>query len=45
LWASARDHLEQAIGRAEDALLDRIAEAEAPFWRHVRDALRDRPQA
>jgi hypothetical protein len=39
-WDSlARFHLGDAVGRADDDLLERIAEAEAPFWRHVRDAI------
>jgi hypothetical protein len=36
--SSARFHLGQCVTRADDALLERIAEAEAPFWAHVRDA-------
>jgi hypothetical protein len=31
-----------AIARADDRLLERIKDAEAPFWRHVRDALAER---
>jgi hypothetical protein len=32
-------HLRQAVERGGDELAERIAEAEAPFWRHVREAL------
>ena len=35
----ARFHVRQAVNRADDALLERIADAEAPFWAHVRDAV------
>jgi DNA topoisomerase IB len=31
-------HLRQAVERGGDELAGRIAEAEVPFWRHVRDA-------
>ena len=41
-WKSSRQHLETAIARADDRLLERIKDAEAPFWRHVRDALAER---
>jgi hypothetical protein len=37
--SSARFHLAQAVNRADDDLLERIAEAEAPFWAHVRAAI------
>ena len=37
--SSARFHLGQAVERADDDLLERIAEAEAPFWVHVRKAI------
>jgi hypothetical protein len=33
-------HLRQAVERGGDELALRIADAKAPFWRHVRDALR-----
>jgi hypothetical protein len=41
-WGSdlARFHLGQAVARADDDFAERIAEAEAPFWRKVREALR-----
>jgi hypothetical protein len=26
------------VSRADEKLIERIAEAEAPFWRHVREA-------
>jgi phenylalanyl-tRNA synthetase beta subunit len=35
----SRYHVRQAVERADDDLLERIAEAEAPFWGHVRDAV------
>jgi hypothetical protein len=35
-----RYHVRQAVDRADDDLLGRIAEAEAPFWGHVHDAMR-----
>jgi hypothetical protein len=35
----ARLHVRQYAERADEALLGRIAEAEAPFWCHVRDAV------
>jgi hypothetical protein len=43
-WDSTlpRFHLGQAPSRANEELFERIAEAEAPFWRHVRDALAER---
>jgi hypothetical protein len=34
-----RYHVRQALGRADDDLLARLADAEAPFWGHVRDAV------
>jgi hypothetical protein len=37
--SSARFHLGEAVNRADDDLLERIAGAEAPFWVHVRDAV------
>jgi hypothetical protein len=37
-FASASYHLEQAIARVDDRLAERIEDAEAPFWRHVREA-------
>ena len=39
---NARFHLETAIARTDDRLAERIEDAEAPFWRHVRDALAER---
>jgi hypothetical protein len=32
-------HLRQAVKRGGDELAERLAGAEAPFWRHVRDAV------
>jgi hypothetical protein len=32
-------HLRQAVKRGGDELAEQIAGAEAPFWRHVRDAV------
>ena len=34
-----RFHLGQALSRADEKFAAQIAEAPAPFWRHVRDAL------
>jgi hypothetical protein len=34
-----RYHVRQAVDRADDDLLERIAGAGAPFWCHVRDAI------
>jgi hypothetical protein len=33
-------HLRQAVGRGGDDLAGRIEDAQAPFWGHVRNALR-----
>ena len=33
-----RYHLEQNVRRADEKLAEQIADALAPFWRHVRDA-------
>ena len=43
-WDSSlpRFHLRENINRADEELAERIAEAEAPFWAHVRDALAER---
>jgi hypothetical protein len=35
----ARFHVRQAVDRADDDLLERIADVEAPFWVHVRAAM------
>jgi hypothetical protein len=35
----ARFHVSQFVSRADDDLLARLADAEAPFWGHVRDAV------
>jgi hypothetical protein len=35
----ARYHVRENVSRADEDLLERIAEAEAPFWGHVRDAV------
>jgi DNA topoisomerase IB len=32
-------HLRQAVENGGDELAERIADAEAPFWRHVRNAV------
>jgi len=32
-------HVRQAVFRTDDDLLARLEEAEAPFWRHVREAI------
>ena len=37
-----RFHLRENVSRADDDFVERIAEAQAPFWRHVRDALAER---
>jgi hypothetical protein len=37
--ALAHLHIRQAIEPGGDELAEQIADAEAPFWRHVRDAL------
>jgi hypothetical protein len=34
----ARYHVRQFAERADEDLLERLAGAKAPFWRHVRDA-------
>jgi DNA topoisomerase IB len=35
-------HLRQDVERGGDELAEQIADAKAPFWRHVRDALAER---
>ena len=35
-----RFHLGQAISRAGEEFIEQIEDASAPFWRHVREALR-----
>jgi hypothetical protein len=35
-----RYHLRDNVSRADEKLAALIADAPAPFWRHVRDALR-----
>jgi hypothetical protein len=37
-------HLRQAVKYGGDELTERIADAEAPFWWHVREALRARQE-
>jgi hypothetical protein len=37
-----RFHLRENVSRADEGLAAQIAEASAPFWRHVRDALAER---
>jgi hypothetical protein len=34
-----RFHLREYVRRADEKLTERIADAKAPFWRHVREAL------
>ena len=34
-----RFHLRENVSRADEELAVQIADAKAPFWRHVRDAL------
>lgn len=34
-----RYHVREAVDRADENLLGRLAEAEAPFWGHVRNAI------
>jgi hypothetical protein len=43
-WSAgnSRFHLETAIARVDERLAERIEDAEAPFWAHVRDALAER---
>src|SRR4051812_9309785 len=40
-WSTdlARYHLRERVSRADEKLIERIAEAQAPFWQHVRDAI------
>jgi hypothetical protein len=40
-WSTSipRFHLEEAVSRADEGFVKQISEAEAPFWRHVRDAV------
>ena len=40
-WDSTlpRFHLGQAVSRADEGFVERIAQAEASFWGHVREAL------
>ena len=37
-----RFHLREYVSRADEELAAQIADAPAPFWRHVRDALAER---
>ena len=37
-----RFHLRENVSRADEELAAQIADAPAPFWRHVRDALAER---
>jgi hypothetical protein len=43
-WSAgnSRFHLETAVPRVDDRLAAQIADAPAPFWAHVRDALAER---
>jgi hypothetical protein len=40
-WSTSlpRYHLRDAVDRADENFLERIAQAEAPFWRHFREAI------
>jgi hypothetical protein len=40
-WSTSipRFHLGEAVSSADEGFVEQISEAEAPFWRHVRDAL------
>jgi hypothetical protein len=40
-WSTdlGRYHLRERVSRADEKLVERIAEAQAPFWQHVREAL------
>ena len=40
--ALARFHLRENVSRADEELTAQIADAPAPFWGHVRDALDER---
>ena len=35
-----RFHLGQLVSRADEEFIEQIEDASAPFWRHVREALR-----
>ena len=37
-----RFHVRESVSRADDELAAQIADAPAPFWGHVRDALAER---
>ena len=37
-----RFHVRDYVSRADEELAARIADAPAPFWQHVRDALAER---
>ena len=37
-----RFHLGEAVSRADEEFVEQIANAPAPFWAHVRDALAER---
>ena len=38
-----RFHLREYVARADEEFAAQIADAQAPFWRHVRDAVQARP--
>ena len=40
--AGALFHLREYVSRADEALAAQIADAPAPFWRHVREAVAER---
>jgi hypothetical protein len=37
-----RHHLGEAVRKGGDELTEKIADAPAPFWRHVREAMAER---
>jgi hypothetical protein len=42
-WQTAsRSHLDTAISRADERPVEKIEDAQAPFWLHVRDAVAER---
>jgi hypothetical protein len=41
-FGSPSYHLKTAIAHVDDRLIERIEDADAPFWAHVRDALAER---
>ena len=45
-WGTDRPrfHLREKVSRADEEFAAQIADASAPFWRHVRDALAERAE-